>query len=60
MGTQYSSIMEGDEFFKGMGFAAIVELTFYRVNKWFVKKTEITRQKLDSNNTYTPYIERKI
>ena len=40
--------------------AAIVELTFYRVNKWFVKKREISRQRLASNHTYSPFIERKI
>lgn len=40
--------------------ASIVELTFCRVNKRFVKKTEIARRQPASNHTYTPYIERKI
>ena len=39
--------------------AAIVELTFYCVNKWLMKKREIARQRVASNHTHTPYILRE-
>ena len=57
MAEVFNGVMKGARF---LPVAAIVELTFYRVNKWFVKKREIVRQRLASNYTYTPYIERKI
>ena len=57
MAEVFNGVMKGARF---LPVAADVELTIYRVNKWFVKKREIARQRLASNHMYTSYIERKI
>ena len=56
MAEVFNDIMKGARF---LSVTTIVELTFYRVNKWFVKKREIARERLASNHPYTVYVERK-
>ena len=53
----FNGVMKDTKFLR---VAAIVELTFYHVKKWFVKKRKIAIQRLAANQTYTTYIERKI
>ena len=57
MSKVFNSVLKGA---RSLPITALVQLTFFRLNSYFVVRREQGANRLASNEEYTPYVDAKI
>ena len=57
MSEVFNNVLKGA---RSLPFTALVQLTFFRLNSYFVARREQAANRLSSNEQFTPYVDAQI